>query len=261
MSIILLFTVSDIGYLWLFSHDQYVVGGLVDEGWLLALLLSAATPKLTKNRARELNTYPPIFLALGLSLSILGWYSFNPTQISEFALVPSIITLLLAFIRMALALEEAEQGKIHKELSVTDELTGVGNRRAFFERLAQIPADGSWSLLLMDLDRFKEINDAHGHSAGDYVLREVAHRFHSVLPEGSYLARLGGDEFSALVQRESEGARDLARRLQVALTTPIYVGESSLLLTASVGVSAITAEENPLERADAQMYEAKRATR
>jgi len=72
---------------------------------------------------------------------------------------------------------------------------------------------------------------------------------------------LGGDEFSALVQRESEGARDLARRLQVALTTPIYVGESSLLLTASVGVSAITAEENPLERADAQMYEAKRATR
>ncbi|MFZ9926179.1 MAG: diguanylate cyclase domain-containing protein [Candidatus Nanopelagicaceae bacterium] len=261
MSVILLFTVSDIGYLWLFSHDQYVVGGIVDEGWLLALLLSAATPKLTKIRARELNTYPPIFLALGLSLSILGWYSFNPTQISEFALVPSIITLLLAFIRMALALEEAEQGKVHKELSVTDELTGVGNRRAFFNLLAQIPADGSWSLLLMDLDRFKEINDAHGHSAGDYVLREVAHRFHSVLPEGSHLARLGGDEFSALVQRESEGARDLAGRLQLALTTPIYVGESSLLLTASVGVSAITAAENPLECADAQMYKAKRATR
>jgi len=261
MSAIVLFTISDIGYLWLFSHDQYVVGGIVDEGWLIALLLSASTPQLTKSFARELNTYPPIFLALGLSLSTLGWYSFNPTQISEFALVPSIITLLLAFIRMALALEEAEQGKIHKELSVTDELTGIGNRREFFNRLAQIPADGSWTLLLMDLDRFKEINDAHGHSAGDYVLREVAHRFRSVLPEDSYLARLGGDEFSALVRRESEGARDLARRLQLALTTPIYVGESSLLLTSSVGVSAITAEENPLECADAQMYEAKRATR
>lgn len=261
MSAIVLFTISDIGYLWLFSHDQYVVGGIVDEGWLLALLLAAATPQLRKSHARELNTYPPIFLALGLSLSILGWYSFNRSEISEFALVPSIITLLLAFIRMALALEEAEQGKIHKELSVTDELTGVGNRREFFNRLAQIPANGSWSLLLMDLDRFKEINDVHGHSAGDSVLREVAHRFHSVLPEGSYLARLGGDEFSALVERRVESARDLAGRLQMALSTPIYVGESSLVLTASVGVTAISAEENPLERADAQMYQAKRTAR
>jgi diguanylate cyclase (GGDEF)-like protein len=113
----------------------------------------------------------------------------------------------------------------------------------------------------MDLDKFKEINDAHGHSAGDYVLREVAHRFHSVLPEGSYLSRLGGDEFAALVEREVESARALAGRLQVALTTPIYVGESSLLLTASIGVTELTAEENPLERADAQMYEAKRAAR
>jgi GGDEF domain-containing protein len=81
------------------------------------------------------------------------------------------------------------------------------------------------------------------------------------LPEGSYLARLGGDEFSALVQREGESAHVLAGRLQVALTTPIYVGESSLLLTTSVGVSAITAEENPLEHADALMYEVKRAAR
>lgn len=261
MSAIVLFTTSDIGYLWLFSNDQYAVGGLVDEGWLLALLLCATTPKLDQSRVREMNTYPPIFLALGLSLSILGWYSLHPNQNSELALIPSIITLLLAFSRMALALEEAEQGKIHKELSITDELTGVGNRREFFARLKKLPLDGSWSLLLLDLDNFKAVNDVHGHSAGDRALREVAHRFQAVLPAGSYLARLGGDEFAAVVQRRGEGAAELSERLQMALTTPIYAGEVPLLLTVSVGIAAVTPSENPLEHADAQMYQAKRAAR
>ena len=261
MGAIVIFTISDIGYLCLFSNDLYTVGGLVDEGWLLALLLCATRPNLNHNQlgTRELNTYPPVFLALGLSLSILGWYSIHPNNNSQLVLMPSIITLLLAFSRMALALEEAEQGKIHKELAVTDELTGVGNRREFFNRLKQLPLDGSWSLLLLDLDRFKTINDAYGHSAGDQVLREVAHRFRAVLPAGSYLARLGGDEFAAVVQRQGAGATELSERLQMALTTPIYAGDVPLLLTASVGIAAVTPSENPLERADAQMYQAKRA--
>lgn len=261
MGAIVIFTISDIGYLWLFSNDLYTVGGLVDEGWLLALLLCATRPNLNHNqiRTRELNTYPPVFLALGLSLSILGWYSIHPNDNSQLVLMPSIITLLLAFSRMALALEEAEQGKIHKELAVTDELTGVGNRREFFNRLKQLPLDGSWSLLLVDLDKFKTINDAYGHSAGDQVLREVSHRFQAALPAGSYLARLGGDEFAAVVQRQGASATELSERLQMALTTPIYAGDVPLLLTASVGIAAVTPSENPLERADAQMYQAKRA--
>lgn len=261
MSAIVLFTTSDVGYLWLFSNDQYAVGGLVDEGWLLALLLCATTPKLNQSRVREMNTYPPIFLALGLSLSILGWYSLHPNQNSELALIPSIITLLLAFSRMALALEEAEQGKIHKELSITDELTGVGNRREFFARLKKLPLDGSWSLLLLDLDNFKAINDVHGHSAGDRVLREVAHRFHAVLPASCYLARLGGDEFAVLVDLEIVSAPELAERLHRALTTPIYCGDHAFVLTTSVGIAEISTSGNPLEQADAQMYQAKRAAR
>ena len=259
MSAILIFTISDIGYLWLFSNDRYVVGGLVDEGWLLALLLTSTFPKLIHHRTRALNTYPAIFLALGLSLSILGWFSLSPQQNSELALLPAIITLLLAFIRMAVALEEAEQGKIHKELSVTDELTGVGNRREFFARLKSLPRDGSWELLLLDLNRFKEVNDLHGHSAGDLVLREVAHRFQAVLPTSSYLARLGGDEFAALIERQGQSAHELVERLHRCLTTPIYVGQHPLLLTVSVGTTAITSAENPVEQADNQMYLAKRS--
>ena len=260
LSAIIIFTISDIGYLWLFSNNRYVVGGLVDEGWLIALLLVATSPKLTQQKTRALNTYPVIFLALGLSLSILGWFSLSPNQNSNIALLPAIITLLLAFIRMAVALEEAEQGKIHQELAITDELTGVGNRRDFFARLEELPRDGSWALLLLDLDRFKEVNDIYGHGAGDSVLREVAHRFQSVLPSASFLARLGGDEFAALVEQGAHDAQELAARLQLALTTPIYIGDRPLSLTVSIGISAITSVENPLERADSQMYLAKRTS-
>lgn len=260
-SAIAIFTISDLGYLWLFSQDRYSVGGLVDEGWLIALLLCASVPKLPRTSDRSFNTYPPIFLALGLSLSMLGWFSLNPRQVSGFVLLPAIATLLLAFIRMALALEEAEQGKIHKELSVTDELTGVGNRREFLQRLRETPLDGSRTLLLLDLDGFKAINDQFGHSAGDLILREVAHRFRAALPEQSYLARLGGDEFGVLTDRPSERSNELRARLELALATPLYIGERALALTVSIGACSIDGKGNPLELADSAMYLAKRASR
>ena len=112
---ILIFTLSDVGYLWLYSKNQYSVGGLIDEGWLIALLLLAASPKIPVKSSRTLNTYPPIFLAMALALCLLGWYSLDPTGKSRTLLIPAIGTLLLAFIRMALALDEAEQeiGRAH----------------------------------------------------------------------------------------------------------------------------------------------------
>lgn len=261
LTAIVILTLSDVGYLWLYSNDRYSVGGMVDEGWLIALLLVTVAPKLPQRSSRSLNTYPPIFIALGLALSMLGWYALNPSEISLLVLGTSIATLLLAFIRMALALEEAEQGKIHRELSVTDELTGVGNRRDFLARLSNIPLDGSSTLLLLDLDGFKAINDAHGHTAGDGILREVAHRFRAALPAESYLARLGGDEFGVLTDRPAAPSAELSARLQRALAAPLYIGEQALDLSVSIGACAIDDGGNPLERADAQMYRAKRAAR
>lgn len=258
---ICLFTLSDIGYLWLFSKNQYEVGGLVDEGWLIALLLCAARPTLPQRNSRTLNTYPPIFIALALALTMLGWYAINPEENTRAVLAPAIATLLLAFLRMALALEEAEQGKIHKQHSITDELTGVGNRREFLNRLAALPCDGRWSLLLLDLNGFKAVNDEFGHRAGDRALQEVAHRFRAALPEESYLARLGGDEFAVLLLGGSARAEELAHRLELALATPFYLGERALSLGVSIGAASIDGVENPLERADDQMYRAKRLAR
>lgn len=260
-SAIIIFTVSDFGYLWLYSKNSYFVGGIVDEGWLFALLLCAASPRLPKKNQRTLNTYPPIFLALALALSMLGWFALHPSDTSTPMLIPAVGTLLLAFIRMALALEEADQGKIHRELAVTDELTGVGNRREFLSRLTLTPTDGSTSLLLLDLDGFKAINDSHGHSAGDRVLKEVATRFTAALPEESFLARLGGDEFGVLTRAPLERSEQLAGRLRLALATPFYLGEQEVKVNVSIGAAAIDGEKNPLELADAQMYQAKRSGR
>lgn len=258
---ILIFTLSDVGYLWLYSKNQYSVGGLIDEGWLIALLLLAAAPKIPVKSSRTLNTYPAIFLAMALALCLLGWYSLDPTGKSRTLLIPAIGTLLLAFIRMALALDEAEQGKIHRQHAVTDELTGVGNRREFLTRLADIPSDGTHSLMLLDLDGFKIINDQLGHTSGDLVLREIAHRFQAALPGECYLARLGGDEFGVLLAGGSERAQELAERLQRSLAIPIYVGERALDMRVSIGATPIEPGTNPLELADQRMYLAKRSAR
>lgn len=258
---IIIFTLSDLGYLWLYSKDSYFVGGIVDEGWLIALMLCAASPRLPQNHRKTLNTYPPIFLALALALSMLGWFALKPAESAAPILIPAVGTLLLAFIRMALALEEADQGRIHRELAVTDELTGVGNRREFLSRLEELPTDGSSSLLLLDLDGFKAVNDQHGHSAGDNVLREVSARFNAVLPQESFLARLGGDEFGVLTRAPIERSEQLAERLHRALATPFYLGDAEVKLSVSIGAAAIDGASNPLERADSQMYEAKRSRR
>lgn len=258
---ITIFALSDIGYLWLYSQDNYLVGGLVDEGWLIALLLLAATGQLPQTGGRAFNTYPPIFIALALALSTLGWYAFNPQAESTLLLIPAIATLLLAFLRMALALEEAERGKILGELAITDELTGVGNRREFLAQLAKIPPHTSAWLLLLDLDGFKAINDLYGHAAGDRVLREVAHRFRAVLPQECFLGRLGGDEFGVILRGEHTRAQQLVERLQLALATPLYVAEKAVTVAVSIGAAPIDAGRNPLEEADARMYEAKRSRR
>jgi diguanylate cyclase (GGDEF)-like protein len=258
---IVIFTLSDLGYLWLYSRSEYLVGGLVDEGWLIALLLCASAPKLPAAAKKTLNTYPPIFIALALALSMLGWYALNPAEVSHLALIPAIGTLLLAFIRMAFALEEAELGKFHRTLAVTDELTGVANRREFLDRLAKLPQDGSRALLLLDLDGFKGINDKFGHGTGDRTLQEAAHRFELALTEESYLARLGGDEFAVLTFAPLERAEQVAERLRRALAAPLYVGEREITLSVSIGVALIEGGSNPLERADAEMYLAKRTAR
>ena len=150
-----------------------------------------------------------------------------------------------------------------------DELTGLPNRTLLFAQDRRGAGSGPRrsgsraGFLLLDLDRFKEVNDTLGHPVGDALLRVVAHRLaHSVRP-GDLVARLGGDEFAVLLPsvREGSAAREVAARLRAALAEPIRLQGMSFEIEASIGIALYpddaTAVDVLLQRADVAMYLAK----
>ena len=155
-----------------------------------------------------------------------------------------------------------EQAARHEQAALHDGLTGLANRALLRERVAERTAQGgSFALLLLDLDRFKQVNDGHGHAAGDALLREVADRMRRVVGPDGTVARLGGDEFGVLV--DAAGALQTAARLAEAIAVPIDLGSVVLHTAASVGLAVAPEDggdlEELLERADREMYRAKHA--
>ncbi len=152
-----------------------------------------------------------------------------------------------------------------------DPLTGLGNRTLFTERLHAVtrrPPDArrSVAVAFLDLDRFKLVNDGHGHVAGDDVLMEVGRRLSQVIREGDTVARFGGDEFVVLLDG-FDGADDvgqLIHRLQESLAPPVVVdGGNHYRVTASIGVAISTGGDaaDILRDADTAMYQAKQKGR
>ena len=152
------------------------------------------------------------------------------------------------------------------EMAVTDPLTGLRNRRYVRRHLEGMLRQGGAALLMMDVDRFKAINDTHGHGAGDIVLREVAERVRAHLRASDVVARYGGEEFLVVMAGTGEDeARVAAERLRMAIdSTPITADGQSLWVTASIGVAAseVSGEADALlSAADAALYEAKNGGR
>ncbi|GGO92974.1 putative bifunctional diguanylate cyclase/phosphodiesterase [Wenjunlia tyrosinilytica] len=155
------------------------------------------------------------------------------------------------------------------EEQLRDPLTGLPNRQWLLERvwLALDEAEHNHeraALVLIDLDKFRSVNDTLGHLAGDRLLLQVADRLRGALPRGSEVARLGGDEFAVLIPTADSPTRAqrVARMLVAALNTPLNLDGLTLVLEASAGVSvfpdhAVDAE-GLLRRADVAMYQAKR---
>jgi diguanylate cyclase (GGDEF)-like protein/PAS domain S-box-containing protein len=159
--------------------------------------------------------------------------------------------------------------ELNLHLSLHDSLTGLPNRASFRDQVeAAIEGadrDGSeLAVLLMDLDRFKEINDTLGHHYGDLLLIELARRLTSVLRTGDSVARLGGDEFGVLVSDVSDSSTVLEyviERILAALEQPFLVDGLPLHVEASIGVARYPAHGGDvdllLQRADVAMYLAK----
>ncbi|MCL2590339.1 MAG: diguanylate cyclase [Betaproteobacteria bacterium] len=155
------------------------------------------------------------------------------------------------------------------QLATSDPLTGIPNRRAFFESIEHERArltrySGEAAVLMIDIDHFKQINDTHGHAAGDAVLCHIVRQVRKLLRESDMLARLGGEEFAILLPQASrEGAVGLAERVRKVLEeNPLIYNDIPIHITASVGVTIMSHNDpntdKTLSRADHALYEAKR---
>ncbi len=154
-------------------------------------------------------------------------------------------------------------------LANTDSLTGCLTRRALLEQWQQqiVPETGA-AVLMIDVDKFKAVNDTYGHETGDHVLTTLAERTRTALPNNSLLARYGGEEFVAVIPDcTTERAFAAAERLRLAVgTTPIATPTGPLVATISVGISHCvspdTADLNKaISRADTNLYLAKKRGR
>jgi diguanylate cyclase (GGDEF)-like protein len=177
----------------------------------------------------------------------------------------AIASLTVAALTTGLALRE--------DLALQDNLTGLPNRRLLLDRLdrararrARVP--GSIALVYLDLDGFKQINDTHGHAAGDQVLIATSQRLSATVRGSDTVARLGGDEFVVLLEQLADEAvlHDLMERMTLAIGQPIALPDGvPVRVGASLGHAVMRdADEEPhelLERADHAMYEVKRASR
>ena len=159
--------------------------------------------------------------------------------------------------RVRAAAQETEHLALH------DPLTGLPNRLHFQQRLERrLTTTGSAAVLLMDVDRFKEVNDTLGHDVGDRLLHEVGTRLRRLESDETVVARLGGDEFAVLLGGEDVHVEGMVARIARDIAAPFVLGDVTLDVTASIGI-AVTPRDGSsaallLRRAEVAMYDAKR---
>jgi diguanylate cyclase (GGDEF)-like protein len=265
---------SDVVYLLQTAAGSYAEGGLADSAQLLGVVLLAygAGVRQPRNGVRERVDDGRVGWAVLLlpaaatvsSVTLLAVLQGGPAQsLSRFLAVGSV---LAALIRMFLTLREIRDlGDVHRQAR-TDDLTGLPNRRAFDEHCEQLVAatrvGAPVALLVLDLDRFKEINDSLGHAAGDELLVQVAGRLRAALRDRDVLARLGGDEFAVLLpQTSEEKALVVGAELARLLGDTFSLDTLSVHIETSIGIAcapaAASTRRELLRCADVAMYHAK----
>lgn len=240
-----------------------------------SLLLALVMGLVLFTRPRQL-LISAVLAWLSIGAPILAYLAFHPAELKSprgldlvITLGPSILIAII-FIRFHRGIEQwvsalEAEGLRMQALAERDVLTGLYNRRAGENFLLTLLArpEASDALILFDIDRFKSINDTHGHPVGDAVLREVVHRCGALLRKDDVFARWGGEEFLVLVRGPGEeGIVRVAEDLRAAIAaTPI---EAAGIVTASFGVARFRPRDTMatwLQRADDALYEAKGAGR
>jgi two-component system, cell cycle response regulator len=256
------FAVSDSVYLYQAALGTYVEGTLLDAGWVVAIVLLAfgAWQPASERRQGELEGYqlvaiPSAFALLGLSL--LVYDHFEPQNLLALALASGAVVGVV--VRMCVTFQERTRllAQVREE-SLTDALTGLGNRRRFMldlqTRLQCVDESKSFVLALYDLDGFKNYNDSFGHLAGDALLKRLAAKLQVATSSWGRAYRMGGDEFCVLTDSAPAHADRLVSSAAQALSDQ---GEG-FLVTSAYGAALLPYEahtpSDSLRLADTRMY-------
>jgi diguanylate cyclase (GGDEF)-like protein len=269
---LLLFSVADVVYLDQVSSGTFVEGTWLDAIWPAGLILLAFAAWQRPGRTATHVASSPILVVpvpLLLTLSSVGIlvYGNVATDVNLPSILLAAATVLAGLARLAASLHEVRGLAETRRQATTDELTGLPNRRFFFTRLREELRDTEsrgepLTLLIADLDGFKELNDTLGHQAGDLLLRQLGPRVRDALRAGDTLARLGGDEFAVLLPgMSSKDAVGIIEQIRAIIDRPFAIGDLTIHMEASIGVAsspqhALTADEL-VQRADVAMYQAK----
>lgn len=180
-----------------------------------------------------------------------------------------VLVVVLAAVLLVLALHQRRMSLRMRSLAMTDELTGVPNRRAVLGHLEEVLRHGGapCSMLIIDIDHFKSINDEHGHPEGDAALKVVAAAVRDAITAPGFVGRLGGEEFVAVLPATAHydacDTAEIIRTRVMAIESLGWLGERRI--TVSIGVTTATSgnssAQDMLHWADAALYEAKRAGR
>jgi diguanylate cyclase len=262
---LLVFVIADAVYLVATAHNSYQPGGLNDAIWVIGTTTMAFSPGWPDRLAGlRLSGWSLMAVPVVATLAALGLLVYG--GIHPIAVALAAATIVVALIRLMVTFREAAVLADSHQLALTDDLTELGNRRALYVRATPILAeheDATAALLLLDLDRFKEVNDSLGHHAGDELLRLVARRLRDCVPgEDSLLVRLGGDEFAVFLLGIGQAtAETVALSIRHALKEPFDLEDVSVMINASIGVALAPLHgrdvSSLLRHADIAMYRAK----
>lgn len=264
---------ADTLYAYQSINGSYLTGNFVDLLWLIALLfigfaglsakdshkVPAVEIKNIFEKREFLFPYMSILILLALVIYSYHW-DFNALSLGL------LVTFLMVIGRQLVVIQNNNKlVKEYKYLAYHDQLTGLSNRVCFIEdieKLVEKSHEYKMALLLIDLDRFKLVNDTMGHYVGDIILKKTSNRLRDSLPVGATIYRMGGDEFVVILPHSiKDNSEIVAETILQNFKNPFVVYEYEINLTPSIGISLFpengTTSEELMKNADAAMYVSK----
>jgi len=270
---LMVFGAADVVYSLQRTNGVYVVGTPLDAGWAIGLSLMALWVNSAAQRDEPVGqltrsatggaalAVSSVATAAGLGVLLVA----ARVHLSTLAVALAGVTLLAAAARTQLSYRQLGwMADLRRQAATTDDLTGLPNRRALYaeghDRLVE--PRRRQALLMLDLDKFKEVNDSLGHHTGDLLLVQVGMRLGARLRAEDLLVRLGGDEFAVLLENAGhDEAVDVAAKLRAALTEPFDLEDFAVHSAVSIGIALFPDHGGDLgtllRKADVAMFKAK----